>query len=89
MPSLNNVSKVENKMRSTLEATIVPYWINPFIYAAFGDTLIQYDKFSCSDSYNSDSGSYAATRESLGGDIGSKGSRSLQGGATSGGNATV
>lgn len=74
---------------ASLEALIVPYWINPFMYAAFGDTLIQYDQLSCSDSYNSDSGTYAITQNGLGGDIGTNGTMTLSGGATIGGDATV
>lgn len=74
---------------ASLEAMIVPYWINPFMYAAFGDTLIQYDQLSCSDSYNSDSGTYAITQNGLGGDIGTNGTMTLSGGATIGGDATV
>ena len=74
---------------ASLEAMVVPFWINPFMYAAFGDTLIQYDKLSCSDSYNSDSGTYVDTQDPLGGDVGTNGTMTLSGGATIGGDATV
>ncbi|MCH9032663.1 MAG: hypothetical protein IIB00_10455 [candidate division Zixibacteria bacterium] len=73
----------------TLEALAVPRYLYPFDYAAFGDSAMVFDQGSCSDSYNSDSGTYAATQDTLGGDIGSNGTVTLEGGSTIGGDAST
>ncbi len=58
---------------SEVELTTVPEYIHPFAYGLFGEAGIVFDKNTCTDSYNSDSGTYAATvLDSLGG-IGSNG----------------
>ena len=75
--------------KAMLEALVVPLYLYPFDYAAFGDTAMTFAQSSCTDSYNSDSGSYAATQDTLGGDIGSNGTVSIEGGSTIGGSASA
>ena len=58
---------------SNLEALIVPEYWRPFQYAMFGDSAILMENSTCTDSYNSDSGSYATTVELTGGDVASNG----------------
>lgn len=60
-----------------------------FKYALFAGDSLRMDQASCTDSYNADSGTYAATVDSLGGDIGSNGFLDLQGGAVVGGDAST
>ncbi len=57
--------------KATVELWTAPEYIYPFQFGLFGDKGIVFDQLGCTDSYNSDSGSYAATQESLGGSIGS------------------
>jgi len=59
--------------RSTVELTAVPVYIYPFRYAMFAKGGIVLDRETCTDSYDSDSGSYAATHLDSLGDIGSNG----------------
>lgn len=59
--------------RATVELTIVPIYKHPFMYGMFGESGIALDKNTCTDSYNSDSGSYAETVIDSMGDIGSNG----------------
>ena len=58
---------------ATVELETVPVHLNPFKFGLFGDAGISLDKNTCTDSYNSDSGSYAATVLDSMGDIGSNG----------------
>lgn len=60
-----------------------------FKYALFAGDSLRMDQASCTDSYNADSGTYAATVDTLGGDIGSNGFLDLQGGAVVGGDAST
>jgi len=59
--------------RTTVELTTVPVYIYPFRYAMFADAGIVLDRETCTDSYDSDSGAYAATALDSLGDIGSNG----------------
>ena len=61
------------RSRTTIELTTVPVYIYPFRYAMFADAGIALDQETCTDSYDSDSGSYAATALDSLGDIGSNG----------------
>jgi len=81
---------------SIVEYELVPDVFNPFAHAMFGDDGIEIKNGFATDSYNSDSGSYAATRDTLGGDVGSNKSVDMKNGsyvggsvsnATSGGNS--
>ncbi|MCH7691076.1 MAG: hypothetical protein IIA17_08535 [candidate division Zixibacteria bacterium] len=56
-----------------LEVWIAPYYFQPFVYAAYGADSIIMRNTSCTDSYNSDSGSYDSTVLLEGGDIGTNG----------------
>ncbi len=60
-----------------------------FKYALFAGDSLRMDQNSCTDSYSADSGTYAATVDTLGGDIGSNGFLDLQGGAVVGGDAST
>ncbi|MEW5796187.1 MAG: hypothetical protein AB1772_07475 [Candidatus Zixiibacteriota bacterium] len=59
--------------RTTIELTTVPVYRYPFRYAMFADAGIVLDRETCTDSYDSDSGTYAATVMDSLGDIGSNG----------------
>ncbi|TET96097.1 MAG: hypothetical protein E3J26_01745 [Candidatus Zixiibacteriota bacterium] len=63
--------------RATIEAWVVPIIEHPFRYAAFGDDSVIMKNTACTDSYNSDSGSYASTLLNDEGDIGSNGAIDL------------
>ncbi|MDF1545954.1 MAG: hypothetical protein P1R58_12745 [bacterium] len=58
---------------SAIELTTIPIPFKPFKYAMFADSDIDIKAMMETDSYNSDSGSYAATKDTLFGDIGSNG----------------
>ncbi|UCD95272.1 MAG: hypothetical protein JSU69_04275 [Candidatus Zixiibacteriota bacterium] len=58
---------------SEVEVWTVPEYIYPFRYAMFAEAGISLDKQTCTDSYNSDSGSYATTQLDEMGDVGSNG----------------
>ncbi|UCD64440.1 MAG: hypothetical protein JSW34_03130 [Candidatus Zixiibacteriota bacterium] len=57
----------------TLEAIVVPEYWRPFQFSVFGDVSVLMDNNTCTDSYNSDSGSYAATLDLDEGDVASNG----------------
>lgn len=59
--------------RSTVELTVVPEYNHPFQFGMFADAGIFLDQSTCTDSYNSDSGSYATTQLDSLGSIGSNG----------------
>ena len=67
-----------------LEAWVVRAAAYPFQYALFGDMSIEVET-SCTDSYNSDSGSYAATLDTVYGDVGSNGFVNIHSGSVIGG----
>ena len=56
-----------------VELETAPAVYNPFKYALFGDDWIEFKNSSLVDSYDSDSGTYAATSEFDNGDVGSHG----------------
>ncbi len=79
-----------------LEVWIAPYYFQPFIYAAYGADSIIMRNTACTDSYNSDSGSYDSTVLLEGGDIGTNGHININGNgdifgnaSTSGGDITI
>lgn len=78
-----------NQTRSAVELTCTPEYIYPFHYAMFAGTSIYMDKNTCTDSYNSDSGTYAATVLDSMGDIGSNGTIGTSKDVDIGGSANV
>jgi len=72
---------------SNLEVWITPEYYNPFKYAAYGEDSMMLDNLTCTDSYNSDSGSYDSTVLLEGGNIGSNGEITLTNSSTVNGNA--
>lgn len=72
---------------SNLEAWIAPEYYRPFQYSAYGDDSLIMDNGTCTDSYNSDSGTYVATQLNEEGNIGSNGGISLKGGSVVNGDA--
>ena len=74
--------------RATVELTIAPIYKRPFMYGMFGQSGIALDKGTCTDSYNSDSGSYSETVIDSMGDIGSNGTITSARDVTFGGGIT-
>ena len=74
---------------TNLEVWITPVYIYPFKYAMFGEAGIEMRQFACTDSYNSDSGSYAATADTVEGHLGSNGPIIVMHDATIGGDVTT
>lgn len=72
-----------------VELTLVPGIYHPFRFALFGDSAVETKNSMNTDSYNSDSGSYAATQENLFGDVGSNGVVTVKNGAFVGGDAVT
>jgi hypothetical protein len=72
-----------------VELTTVPEYNHPFAYGLFGEAGILLDKFTCTDSYNSDSGSYLATQLDSLGSIGSNGTIGSSQSVNFGGDVTV
>jgi len=70
---------------SNLEAIVVPNYTNPFSYALFGDSAVSVINQTCTNSYNSDSGSYIETSTDTSGDVGSNGTIFVDNVATIGG----
>ena len=70
-----------------LEVWLAPGYIYPFKHAAYGDSSLRLEGNACTDSYDSDSGTYAGTWDSIGGDVGSNGEILLKNTVTVGGNA--
>jgi Tfp pilus assembly protein PilX len=77
----------QDKANAMVEAWLVPEYRYPFRYAMFARDSINMDQQTCTDSYNSDSGSYAATVDDSLGDIGSNGTITTAKQVTIGGNA--
>ena len=75
--------------QATIEMAVVPIVNNPFKYALFADDDVDLRNSMSTDSYNSDSGSYAATNDTLYGDVGSNGTITLKNGAYVGGDVTT
>lgn len=72
---------------ANVEMWVTPKKLNPFQFALFGDAGVLLENNSCTDSYNSDSGSYAATQANDGGTVGSNGTVELQNNSLVGGDA--
>ncbi|KAA3634261.1 MAG: hypothetical protein DWP97_07440 [Calditrichaeota bacterium] len=62
-----------NEAQATVEIETVPEYKHPFQQAMFADAGISLDRNTCTDSFNSDSGSYASTVLDSLGSIGSNG----------------
>lgn len=73
--------------RSTVEVWLGPDVINPFKFALFGDESVDIRNSMNTDSYNSDSGSYAGTQLNSEGSVGSNGDIIIKNGAYVGGDA--
>jgi len=80
---------VVNGSVANLEALVVPELWFPFQFAVFGDDSLIMTNSCCTDSYNSDSGSFAATADSVEGDIASNGLVDLTNTALVGGDAST
>lgn len=72
---------------ANVEAWLVPEVYHPFEYALFGDTIVTMSNSSCTDSYNSDSGSYGSTLDHELATVGSNDSLILDNIASVGGDA--
>ena len=59
--------------KAIIDIETIPDYIHPFQYAMFADAGINLDRNTCTDSFNSDSGSYADTYLDSLGSIGSNG----------------
>jgi hypothetical protein len=78
-----------NQSRAQVELWTVPEYIYPFQYAMFAEKSIDLDQITCTDSYDSDSGTYAMTREDYMGDVGSNGTITTSKDVVIGGNVTT
>ncbi len=74
---------------SIIEVTAVPDYINPFTFAMFADKGITFDQSTCTDSWDSDSGSYATTQLDSMGSVGSNGTVTSGKNVTFGGDISV
>ena len=72
-----------------VELETAPGVFNPFKYALFGDDWIEFKNSSLVDSYDSDSGTYAATSEFDNGDVGSNGEIDVKNSADLGGDVST
>lgn len=72
---------------ANVESWLVPVYYYPFRYGMFAGQGINFDQKTCVDSYNSDSGTYAATQLSKEGDIGTNGNITTSTSVTIGGDA--
>ncbi|PKK83911.1 MAG: hypothetical protein CVT49_05660 [candidate division Zixibacteria bacterium HGW-Zixibacteria-1] len=75
--------------QSAVEMAVVPRYNNPFKHALFGDDGVELKNGMRTDSYNSDSGSYAATRDTLDGDVGSNATITMHNGSYVGGDVVT
>jgi len=80
---------VSEYAKADVELTTVPEYIYPFAYGLFGDAGIFFDRYTCTDSYNSDSGDYASTRLDSLGSVGSNGTVTSSKGVNFGGGINV
>lgn len=80
---------VVREASAVLELWVVPEPYRPFKYALFAKNNIDMQDTACTDSYNSDSGTYAATRLDAYGDVGSNGQVRLTESTTIGGNVAA
>lgn len=77
-----------SEANANLEGLVVPRLWQPFQFAMFGDTSLGMQNNTCTDSYNSDSGTYISTIEATGGDVASNGEIDLINTAIVGGDAS-
>ncbi|MDH4156492.1 MAG: hypothetical protein OEW00_04360 [candidate division Zixibacteria bacterium] len=75
--------------RAQVEYTVVPEVVYPFSHALFARDAVDIRNSMITDSYNSDSGSYAATHDTTGGSIGSNGIITVYNGAYIGGDVAT
>ena len=73
---------------ANLEALVVPRLRHPFVFAMFGDDSLMMTNSTCTDSYNSDSGTYVGTVLNEEGDVASNGIIELTNAATVGGDVS-
>jgi hypothetical protein len=73
--------------KAKMETWLVPTYIYPFEYAMFADGGISIMQGSCTDSYNSDSGTYVDTKLTDGGNVGTNDTLILSQDAFVGGDA--
>lgn len=85
--TLRATGVVEQAM-ANLEAVVVPRPWRPFQFAMFGDDSLMMTNNCCTDSYRSDSGTYATTVLSEDGDVASNGIVDLTNSAVVGGDAS-
>ncbi|MEW6410975.1 MAG: PilX N-terminal domain-containing pilus assembly protein [Candidatus Zixiibacteriota bacterium] len=78
-----------NGASSGIEVYMVPIIFRPFQYALFGDSSVDMRNSALTDSYNSDSGTYAGTVLFDYGDIGSNGTIDAANGAMLGGDVAT
>ncbi|UCE25717.1 MAG: pilus assembly PilX N-terminal domain-containing protein [Candidatus Zixiibacteriota bacterium] len=78
---------VIDQSEANIEAWVVPEKLHPFEWAMFGDTIVTMSNSSCTDSYNSDSGSYGSTLDHELATVGSNDSLLLDHIASVGGDA--
>lgn len=64
--------------KSSIEGVVVPVYNHPFQYALFGDQSVVIQNRTTTDSYNSDSGTYADSHLLDDGDVGSNGTVVIQ-----------
>lgn len=76
-----------NSTMAKMESWLVPVYNYPYKYGMFAGDSLNFDKNTCIDSYNSDSGTYAATQITKDGDIGTNGNIMTSTGVTIGGDA--
>ena len=72
-----------------VELWTVPEYRYPFRYGMFAGQNITFDQGGCTDSYASDSGTYAATMNTTDGDIGTNGTLTIGKQVTVGGDANT
>lgn len=77
-----------NGAHSTVEATLIPEPFYPFRYGLYADDSVLIENSVNTDSYNSDSGSYASTRTDSYGSVGSNGTITLENNLTIAGDVT-
>jgi hypothetical protein len=75
----------QNNATAGIEVYLVPVIFRPFQYAMFGDSSVDMRNSALTDSYNSDSGTYASTVLFDQGDVGSNGDIVLHNSADIGG----
>lgn len=78
-----------DKGMTVIEIEVVPSTINPFSSAMLGKTLVEIKNSFATDSYNSDSGTYAMTVQNIGGDVGSNGDIVIKNNGYVGGNVST